>query len=137
MKFVIPQSTLNRIIARWLNQNIGEVIPRDQPPSPNGLLRFENTIYSKTGEKLFDVLLNQISFEKYGVDNIKNIIYVNYTDEVDEILKDLPKPLTYKDVTVGFEEYFRNPSLRSFELNMDPYLTGTVVAFANHENRGY
>lgn len=136
MKFIIPQSTLNRIIARWLNQNIGEVIPRDQPPSSDGFSKFENTVYSKTGKKLFDVLLIQRKFEKVS-DETKKIIYVNYTDEVDEILKDLPKPLTYKDVTVGFEEYFRNPSLRSFELNMDPHLTGTIVAFSINEKRGY
>lgn len=136
MKFVIPQSTLNRIIARWLNENIGKVIPRDNTQAldhPPRFEKFENTIYSKTGEKLFDVLLIQGKIS----DETKKIVYVNYTDEVDKILKDLPKPLTYKDVTVGFEEYFKNPSLRSFELNMDPHLTGTVVAFVHNENRGY
>ena len=87
MKFVIPQSTLNRIIARWLNENIGKVIQRDNTQALDHPPRFENTIYSKTGKKLFDVLLIQRKFEKIS-DETKKIIYVNYTDEVDEILKD-------------------------------------------------
>lgn len=112
MNYVIPQSSLNRIVARWINTQVGNVKnitsaigePFYMVKSKNGKI-FMNIYLLKKNDK--GVSTVQVSFDE--------LLY--------HVYRFIPKSVELDSVMEALFEYIRNPSLRSFEMEeIDPYV---------------
>lgn len=112
MNYVIPQSKLNKIVARWINTQVGNV--RDLT---SGIGEPFYMVKSKNGKVFMNILLSKKDIE--GVSTVQ----VSFDELLYDVYRFIPKSIELDSVMESLFEYIRNPSLRSFEMEeIDPYM---------------
>ncbi len=112
MKYVIPQSKLNKIVARWINTQVGNV--KDLTSSIGEPFYM---VKSKNGKVFMNILLTKKDVE--GVSTVQ----VSFDEMLYDVYRFIPKNIELDSVMEALFEYVRNPSLRSFEMEeIDPYM---------------
>ena len=112
MNYVIPQSSLNRIVARWINTQVGSV--------KNITSAIGEPFYmvkSKNGKIFLNIYL--LKKDDKGVSTVQ----VSFDEMLYDVYRFIPKNIELDSVMEALFEYIRNPSLRSFEMEeIDPYM---------------
>jgi len=112
MNYVIPQSKLNKIVARWINTKVDNV--RDLTSSIGEPFYM---VKSKNGKVFMNILLSKKDIE--GVSTVQ----VTFDELLYDVYRFIPKNIELDSVMEALFEYIRNPSLRSFEMEeIDPYM---------------
>lgn len=112
MNYVIPQSSLNRIVARWINTQVGNV---KNITSSIGEPFY--MIKSKNGKIFMNIYL--LKKDDKGVSTVQ----VSFDEMLYDVYRFIPKNIELDSVMEALFEYIRNPSLRSFEMEeIDPYM---------------
>ena len=115
MNYVIPQSKLNEIVARWINAKVDRV---QEGTDSVGLPYYD--VYQKNGKKLISIFFLS-----------KDLSLLIYHDEIIYRIYDfIPFSIDFSFLGEAIVEYVKN-LLRSFEMEeLDPYLKdNTKVIF--------
>lgn len=106
MNYTIPQSTVNRLVARWINSKFGRLETR----------RRNDGIFYRVFTKKDNPMFN-ISFE--GED-----VYVEiFPESFGNVYDTFPQSIHFSNIIVGLKEYIKNPNIRGFSMDDDPKLT--------------
>jgi hypothetical protein len=112
MKVIISQSKLNKIVARWINTQVGNV--RDLT---SGIGEPLYMVKSKNGKVFMNILL--LKKDVQGVSSVQ----VTFDELLYDVYRFIPKSIELDSVMEALFEYIRNPSLRPFEMEeIDPYM---------------
>ena len=109
--FIIQQSTLDRLVSRWINSKVGEVTSE---PYRGGN---SYTIKTKRGNELFGVYFeNSYVTRPYNGD----IIHVKVVpDQLNSIYDIFPLGIHFDEIMGSIKRYFKDPSLRKFNFDED------------------
>jgi hypothetical protein len=120
MNYVIPQSKLNKIVARWINTKVDNV--RDLTSAIGEPIYMVKT---KNGKPFMYILLQKKDVE--GVSAVR----VSFDEMLYDVYRFIPKNIELNSVMEALFEYIRNPSLRSFEMKeIDPYMNNRTEFYA-------
>lgn len=120
MNYVIPQSSLNRIVARWINTKVDNV--RDLTSAIGEPIYMVKT---KNGKPFMYILLQKKDIK--GVSTVR----VSFDKMIYDVYRFIPKNIELDSVQEAIFEYIRNPSLRSFEMEkIDPYMNNRTEFYA-------
>ena len=117
--FVIQQSTLDRLVSRWINSKVGEVTSE---PYRGGN---SYTIKTKRGNELFGVYFENSSVTRpYNGD----IIHVKVVpDQLNSIYDIFPLGIHFDEIMGSIKRYFKDPSLRKFKFDEDPLINDSTI----------
>lgn len=120
MNYVIPQSSLNRIVARWINSKVGDV--RDLTSAIGEPIYM---VKNKNDKPLMYVLLQKNDVLKVSQ------VRVSYDVMIYDVYRFIPNKVGLDSVMEAIFEYIRNPSLRPFEMKeIDPYMNNRTKFYA-------
>jgi hypothetical protein len=118
--FVIPQSTLDRLISRWLNSKVDTI---ESEPYLGGS---SYTIKTKRGNELFGVYFDNSSLTRpYDGDTIHVKVV---PDQLNSIYDIFPLGIHFNEIMDSIKRYFKDPSRRKFKFDEDHLIDdGTKV----------
>lgn len=112
--FIIPQSTLDRLVSRWLNSKVGSV---ESEPYRGGN---SYTIKTKRGNELFGVYFDNSSITRpYDGDTIHVKVV---PDQLNSIYDIFPLGIHFNEIMGSIKRFFKDPSLRKFKFDEDSFI---------------
>jgi hypothetical protein len=109
--FILPQSTLDRLVSRWLNSKVGSI---ESEPYLGGS---SYTIKTKRGNELFGVYFDNSSLTRpYDGDTIHVKVV---PDQLNSIYDIFPLGIHFNEIMGSIKRYFKDPSIRKFNFDED------------------
>ena len=117
--FILPQSTLDRLVSRWLNSKVGTI---ESEPYLGGN---SYTIKTKRGNELFGVYFDNSSVTRpYNGDTIHVKVV---PDQLNSIYDIFPLGIHFNEIMGSIKRYFKDPSLRKFKFDEDPLINDSTI----------
>ena len=117
--FIIQQSTLDRLVSRWINSKVGEVTSE---PYRGGN---SYTIKTKRGNELFGVYFENSSVKR---PHDGDTIHVKVTTDLFFDMYDIfPLGIHFNEIMGSIKRYFKDPSLRKFKFDEDPLINDSTI----------
>lgn len=117
--FILPQSTLDRLVSRWLNSKVGSI---ESEPYRGGN---SYIIKTKMGNDLFSVYFDNSSITRaYHGDTIHVKVP---RDQLSSVYDIFPLGINFNEIVCSIKRYFKDPNLRKFQFDEDSLIHDHTV----------